>query len=73
MLLDAEGRLWVGTEGQGLFRSDRALRDLSHVDLPLPSPSVYALAVSPVIRSSRLFIGTSEGLVSLPLSSLENP
>ncbi len=73
MLLDAEGRLWVGTEGQGLFRSDRSLRDLSHVDLPLPSPSVYALAVSPVNRSSRLFIGTSEGLVSLPLSSLENP
>ncbi|MBL8112522.1 MAG: hypothetical protein JNK60_06530, partial [Acidobacteria bacterium] len=69
MLLDVEGRLWVGTEGQGLFRADRSLRDLTHVDLPLPSPSVYALAV----HDSRLFIGTSEGLVSLPLSSLENP
>jgi hypothetical protein len=58
LLVDPEGRVWIGTQGQGLFRSDAAVTRFEHLDLPLPSPDVFALAAT----AEALFVGTDEGL-----------
>lgn len=62
----AGGRLYLGTEGHGLFRlSDDGTRFVP-MRVPLPSPRVTAL----LQNGESLLIGTDEGLARLPLSLL---
>lgn len=67
LVVDAEGRAWIGTQGRGLWRSDPARRRFDRVDAALPSPNVFALALFPAERPRSLFVGTDEGLARLPL------
>jgi ligand-binding sensor domain-containing protein len=69
MLADAEGRIWIGTQGKGLWRSDPAITSFERVDVPLPSPDVFALALSPPGAPRYLFVGTSEGLSCVTLAA----
>ena len=65
-LLAAGSRLFLGTEGRGLFRlSDDGTRFVP-LKVPLPSPRVTALFQN----GEFLLIGTDEGLARLPLSLL---
>ena len=65
-LLAAGNRLFLGTEGRGLFRlSDDGTRFVP-LQVPLPSPRVTAL----LQNGEFLLIGTDEGLARLPLSLL---
>jgi ligand-binding sensor domain-containing protein len=67
LVADPSGRLWIGTQGKGLWRSDRALARFSRVEVPLPSPDVFSLAVVP--SEGALFAGTAEGLARIPLET----
>jgi len=61
MIADAAGHVWLGTQGKGLWRSDTSVTGFEHVDLPLPSPDVFALAAT----ADGLFVGTDEGLARI--------
>jgi ligand-binding sensor domain-containing protein len=65
-----DGRLCAGTQGSGVWCSDRLRSRFSRVDLPLPSPDVFALAAFPRESPDLLFVGTSEGLLRLPADAL---
>lgn len=65
-----DGRLCAGTQGAGVWCSDRLRSRFSRVDLPLPSPDVFALAAFPRESPDLLFVGTSEGLLRLPADAL---
>lgn len=65
-----DGRLCAGTQGAGLWCSDRARARFARVDLPLPSPDVFSLAAFPRESPDFLFAGTSEGLLRLPADAL---
>ena len=64
------GRVCAGTQGAGVWCSDRARARFARVDLPLPSPDVFALATFPGESPDFLFAGTSEGLLRLPAAAL---
>lgn len=64
-LVEAGGRVYLGTDGQGLFRLSRDRTRFVHLGLPLPSPRVTALLPGP----GALFVGTDEGLARFPLDS----
>jgi hypothetical protein len=63
-IVEAEGRLFLGTEGQGLFRLSRDGKRFERVHAALPSSHVTALLPAP----GALFVGTDEGLARLPLT-----
>lgn len=65
-----DGRLCAGTQGSGVWCSDRLRSRFSRVDLPLPSPDVFALAAFPRESPDVLFVGTSEGLLRFPADAL---
>jgi len=65
-----DGRLCAGTQGSGLWCSDRARARFARVDVPLPSPDVFSLAAFPRESPDLLFAGTSEGLLRLPADAL---
>ncbi len=67
-LVEAEGRVFAGTEGRGLWRLRADGERFEPLALPLPSPRVTALAA----RAGELWVGTDEGLVRLPLPALGN-
>lgn len=62
-LLLAGGRLYLGTDGRGLFRLSRDGARFVALNVPLPSPRVSALLAG----SDALWIGTDEGLARLTL------
>jgi hypothetical protein len=64
IVTEADGRVWIGTDGAGLYRSTADGRRFERVKLALPSPRVTALAAD----ANALYIGTDEGLARLPLS-----
>jgi hypothetical protein len=62
-LVEAGGRLYLGTDGQGLFRLSRDGARFEPLRLPLPSSRVTAILSGP----GALYVGTDEGLARLPL------
>ncbi len=66
----SDGRLCAGTQGSGVWCSDRLRTRFSRVGLPLPSPDVFALAAFPRESPDLLFVGTSEGLLRLRADAL---
>jgi hypothetical protein len=62
-LVEGEGRLYLGTDGQGLFRLSPDGKRFVRLKLPLPSLHVTAILSGP----EGLFIGTDEGLVRVPM------
>jgi hypothetical protein len=62
-LVRAGGRLYVGTDGSGLWRSSADGTRFDRLSLALPSPRVTALATS----ARTLFVGTDEGLARVSL------
>jgi sugar lactone lactonase YvrE len=65
-LLEAGGRVFAGTEGNGLLRLDPERKRFEPLALPLPSPTVTALAA----RDGSLWVGTDEGLARLSLAAI---
>jgi ligand-binding sensor domain-containing protein len=63
-LLAAGGRVWAGTDGQGLYRSSPDGTRFEKVAIELPSPHVTALASTP----DALYVGTDEGLALMSLA-----
>jgi ligand-binding sensor domain-containing protein len=68
-VLDPSSRLWIGTQGQGVWRSDRGVRRFERVPMPLPSPDVFALTLVPAEAPRSLLVATDQGLLRLPYSS----
>jgi hypothetical protein len=64
-LVEAGGRVYLGTEGRGLFRLSRDRERFDPVRVALPSPRVTALLPAGDV----LYVGTDEGLTRLPLTS----
>ena len=62
-LVEAGGRLYLGTDGKGLYRLSADGRRFLPLRVPLPSPHVTAIL--PV--KDGLFVGTDEGLARLNL------
>lgn len=62
----AGGRLYLGTEGRGLWRLSEDGSRFAPLRAPLPSPRITAL----LQNGSYLLAGTDEGLALLPLSLL---
>lgn len=62
-LVEAEGRLYAGTDGHGLYRLDADGRRFDPVPAALPSRRITALLPAP----GALYIGTDEGVARLPL------
>ena len=65
-----DGRLCAGTQGSGLWCSDRSRSRFARVALPLPSPDVFSLAAFPRETPDLFFVGTAEGLLRLPADGL---
>lgn len=72
LVVDRSGRAWIGTQGKGLWRTDPARTRFERVDVALPSPNVFALALHPEVHPRSLFVGTDEGLARLPLPERPN-
>jgi hypothetical protein len=68
-LVEAGGRLYLGTDGRGLWRL--SLDGSRFVPLRLPLPSQHVTAIQP--GPEGLYVGTPEGLARLPLSLPEEP
>jgi len=62
-LVEAGGRLYLGTDGRGLFRLSRDGARFEPLRLGLPSPRVTAILPGPGV----LYVGTDEGLARLRL------
>jgi ligand-binding sensor domain-containing protein len=62
-LVEAGGRLYAGSDGQGLWRLSLDRAHFERVGLSLPSPRVTALLPD----EGALWIGTDEGIARLPL------
>lgn len=74
LLEDPSGRLWFGTQGRGLWRSDASRTRFERVPAALPSPDVFSLALVPESAPDTLVAGTDAGLLSLPLErNVESP
>jgi len=65
-LLSASGRLFLGSDGQGLWVLSGDGSRFEHCAAPLPSLRITALYA----EGDWLYIGTDEGLTRLPISSL---
>ncbi|MBL0311635.1 MAG: hypothetical protein IPP78_02755 [Holophagaceae bacterium] len=63
-LVEAGGRLYMGTDGRGLWRLSADRSHFAPVRVPLSSSHVTAILAG----KDALFVGTDEGLVRLPLS-----
>jgi hypothetical protein len=70
MLVDPAGRIWIGTQGHGIWRSDRTQSRFERLDSPLPSPDVFSLALVPHDSPAAVLVGTDEGLARIPLQKL---
>jgi hypothetical protein len=69
-LVEAGGRLYLGTDGRGLWRLSADGSRFAPLTVPLPSMRVTAIQPGP----GALFVGTDEGLARLPLPlSEESP
>jgi len=68
-LVEAEGRLYAGTDGKGLYRLDADGRRFEPVAAALPSRRITALAAGP----GGLYVGTDEGVARLPLGAAALP
>ncbi len=64
-LAEAGGRVYLGTEGRGLFRLSRDRARFDPVRVGLPSPRVTALLPAGDV----LYVGTDEGLARLSLTN----
>ena len=62
-LVEAAGRLYLGTDGRGLWRLSADGSRFEPLKVRLPSPRVTALLESP----NALYVGTDEGLARIPL------
>jgi hypothetical protein len=62
-LVEAGGRLFLGTDGRGLFRLSRDGSRFEPLRLPLPSSRITAILPGP----DALYVGTDEGLARLRL------
>jgi ligand-binding sensor domain-containing protein len=62
-LVEAGGRLYLGTDGKGLFRLSADGQRFLPVRVPLPSPRITAILPGP----GALYVGTDEGLARLNL------
>jgi len=62
-LVEAGGRLYLGTDGKGLYRLSQDGRRFLPVRVPLPSPHVTTILPA----KDGLFVGTDEGLARLNL------
>ncbi len=62
-LLEAEGRLYLGTDGKGLYRLSLDGHRFLPVRTPLPSPRITAILPG----KGALYVGTDEGLARLNL------
>ncbi len=63
-LVEAAGRLYLGTDGRGLWRLSRDGSRFTPMKIPLPSMHITAILPG----KDALYIGTDEGLARLPLS-----
>ncbi len=61
-LVEAGGRIYLGTDGRGLWRLSADGRRFTPVPVPLPSSHVTAIQPG----QDALFVGTDEGLARLP-------
>lgn len=68
-LVEAEGRVYAGTDGHGLYRLSRDGARFEHVKLSLPSARVTAL----LAVAGALYVGTDEGIARVPLHAAESP
>jgi hypothetical protein len=66
-LVEAGGRLYLGTDGQGLFRLSEDGRRFRALRVALPSSRVTAI----LALGEHLLVGTDEGLARLPLTLSE--
>ncbi|WP_306599252.1 hypothetical protein [Geothrix sp. 21YS21S-2] len=62
-LVEAGGRLYLGTDGRGLWRLSADGARFEPIRARLPSPRVTALLEGPGV----LYVGTDEGLARIPL------
>jgi hypothetical protein len=62
-LVEVGGRLYLGTDGRGLWRLSADGSHFAPLKVPLPSSHVTAI----LSGKDALFVGTDEGLVRLPL------
>lgn len=63
LLLDSKDRLWIATEGNGLFMQDQAGQRIHYSrQQGLPSEQVHSLIED---KQGRIWVGTSNGLVYL--------
>ncbi|CAM5446530.1 diguanylate cyclase [Alishewanella longhuensis] len=63
LLLDTQERLWIATEGQGLFMQDSLGQRFQYLRADgLPSEQVHSLIED---NDGRIWVGTSDGLVYL--------
>src|SRR6185295_18520081 len=62
-LVEAQGRLYAGTDGRGLYRLSLDGKTFEPVVVSLPAQRVTALVPAP----GALYIGTDEGVARLPL------
>lgn len=60
-------KVWVGTDGGGLFSFDKATEALQHINLPVRTSTGYLSVVTLLgARNGKLFIGTyRDGLITL--------
>lgn len=62
-LVEGNGRLYLGTDGRGLYRLSADGKRFLALKVPLPSQHITAILPS----LEALFVGTNEGLVRIPL------
>ena len=67
LMVEAQGRLYAGTDGHGLYRLSEDGRTFAPVPVSLPSRRITALLPAP----GALYVGTDEGVARLPLGTAD--
>ena len=71
MFEDSDGRIWIGTQGDGLFKVDRLTAEFTRLKIPALSGSNTWIRAIHQENPGSILLGTEDGLFSVDTETME--